>query len=154
MKAELVNPFLNECQNIFSQVVGTELIYKGTTLKTSPVSTKNVVVIIGITGDLRGSIAINFDDEFAKKIASNMMGGVPVTELNELSKSAVSELGNMIMGRVSTVFSGKGITIDITPPCLMTGDGIKLTMANLPLLSIKFICEQYDFDFDISVSEA
>jgi chemotaxis protein CheX len=153
MKAEYVNQFLTECQRIFNDAAGIDLMYKGTSVKKSPVSTKSVVVIIGVTGDLRGSIAINMDEDFAKKIASNMMGGMAVPEFSELSKSAIAELGNMIMGRVSTAFSTKGITIDITPPSLMTGHGIVLSVVNMPLLSIKFAYEMYEMDFDISISE-
>lgn len=153
MKAKFINPFLTECQNLFKEVAGIDLAYKGITAKSSIVSTKNVVAMVGVTGDLRGFITINLDTEFAKKIASNMMGGMEVVELNELSRSAISELGNMIMGRVSTAFDNKGIRIDITPPSLMTGEDITLSVSNLPLLSIKFIYDKYDLDFDISIGD-
>ncbi len=42
--------------------------------------------------------------------------GMPVTELDDMATSAISELGNMIMGNAATIFSTKGIVIDITPP--------------------------------------
>jgi chemotaxis protein CheX len=151
MKAEHINPFITECQSMFNEVAGIPLKVTGTTLKQSPLSTKTVVIMLGVTGDLRGNVAINIDIEGAKKIASNMMGGMPVAEFDEISKSAVSELGNMIMGRVCTAFSNQGVTIDITPPSLLTGQNIQLMFSQLPLLSVAFKHEDFELDFDISV---
>ena len=56
-----------------------------------------------------------------------MMGGMAISELDEISKSAVSEMGNMIMGNASTIFAKKGISIDITPPSLLTGEKIEIS---------------------------
>ncbi|WCK57241.1 chemotaxis protein CheX (plasmid) [Aneurinibacillus sp. Ricciae_BoGa-3] len=125
----------------------------GTTVKNSPVASKDVVVMVGITGDIRGSVAINLDEEFAKQIASNMMGGMPVTAFDEIPKSAVSELSNMIMGSVCTAFASQGVSVDITPPSLLTGQNIQLTFSKLPLLSIKLKYQEFDVDFDISVAQ-
>ena len=36
--------------------------------------------------------------------------------------SAICELGNMIMGNAATIFSTKGIGIDITPPTVCVGN--------------------------------
>ena len=47
---------------------------------------------------------------------------MPITEMDELSQSAICELGNMIMGNAATVFSTQGTLIDITPPTLIKGD--------------------------------
>ncbi|PLS19094.1 chemotaxis protein CheX [Bacillus sp. M6-12] len=151
MKAEHINPFITECQSMFQEVAGIPLKVAGTTLKQSPTSNKNVVIMLGVTGDLRGNVAINIDEEGVKYIASQMMGGMPVVELDEMTKSAISELGNMIMGRVCTAFSTKGTFIDITPPSLLTGDNIQLTFSQLPLLSITFKHENIEVEFDISI---
>jgi chemotaxis protein CheX len=63
----------------------------------------------------------------AKNIASVMMGGMPVDEFDEISRSAVSEMGNMIMGNTSTLFANQSVNIDITPPSLLTGEKIELS---------------------------
>jgi chemotaxis protein CheX len=153
MRAEYINPFLTECKSLFKEAAGLDLEYKGTTIKKTALAAKNVAVMIGVTGDLRGTIIMNLDQEFAKKVASNMMGGMEIVEFDELPKSAISELGNMIMGRVSTSFYNKGMKIDITPPSLMTGDNIMLSVSSMPILSIRFTKGSYDLDFDISISE-
>jgi chemotaxis protein CheX len=153
MKAEFINPFLMECQNIFREVAGMDIIYSGTTIKNSSVPVQDIAVLIGVTGDLKGYIVLNISEKFTKQIASNMMGGMEVSELNELSKSAVAELGNMIMGRVSTSLSEKKIRIDITPPSIMTGHNITLTTINKPLLSVKFLYANNDLYLDVSLTD-
>ncbi|WP_372997506.1 chemotaxis protein CheX [Lutispora sp.] len=52
---------------------------------------------------------------------------MPVEELNEISKSAISEMGNMIMGNASTILAERNINIDITPPSLLTGEQIEIS---------------------------
>ena len=50
-----------------------------------------------------------------------MMMGMPVAELDSMATSAISELGNMIMGNAATILSTKGIAVDITPPTFCHG---------------------------------
>ena len=76
----------------------------------------------GITGELKGQVIMAFEFNKALDVASKMMMGMPVTALDDMSISAISELGNMIMGNAATIFSTKGILIDITPPTVCRGN--------------------------------
>jgi len=82
--------------------------------------------MIGVTGRIKGQVCFELSEEIAKKIASSMMGGMPITELDYISMSAVSEMGNMIMGNASMILANKAINIDITPPSLLTGENIEM----------------------------
>ena len=66
---------------------------------------------------------------------------MPVSEIDELSGSAICELGNMILGNAATVFSTKGLSIDITPPSLCIG---KMAFMNVS----KSICVPLTYDDD------
>ena len=81
-----------------------------------------VAVRLEMTGDIVGHVTIRFTEENAKKAASAMMMGMPIDMLDEMSLSALAELGNMIMGNAATIFSTKGILIDITPPTVCRGN--------------------------------
>lgn len=151
MQAEHINPFITGFQTVSQEVAGIAFQTTHKALKQTPLSSKNVIVMLGVTGDLRGNVAININEEGAMKIASNMMGGLPVETFDDIAKSAVSELGNMIMGRVCTILSQQNLVIDITPPSLLTGENIQLSFAKLPLLSVSFSYENIEVDFDISV---
>ena len=71
---------------------------------------------IGIVGQMNGNIVFGFPEAVALRIVSGMMGGYVVTEFDEMSQSAISELGNMISGNASSILYNEGIMIDITPP--------------------------------------
>lgn len=151
MQAQHINPFIAGFQAITQEVGGISFKSVNTTLKQTTMASKNVIIMLGVTGDLRGNVAINLDETTAMQIASNMMGGMPVASFDEIAKSAVSELGNMVMGRVCTAISEQGLSIDITPPSLLMGDNLQLSFTKLPLLSVTFKHEEMEVDFDISV---
>lgn len=127
MKAEYINPFVEASQSVIKMLLNTEVKLGKLHLRNSPLSFDQVVIMIGVIGKIKGQVYFELSRDTAKKIASIMMGGMPVDELDEMSKSAVSEMGNMIMGNASTIFSNNNIGIDITPPALLTGEKFEIS---------------------------
>jgi len=127
MKVEYINPFIEAAQSVIKALCCVNVKLGKVHLKSSPIFLNQVIIIIGVVGKIKGQICFELSRETAKKIASVMMGGIPVLELDEISKSAISEMGNMIMGNASTIFSSKLINIDITPPTLLAGDKIEVS---------------------------
>lgn len=118
MKVEYVNPFLTASKDIFSQVCNININKNQLYVKQGFVKLNDVTITVGITGDVKGNIIINLNKETAMAIASKMMGGYEVTELNEITTSAVSELCNMIAGQSGIHFNEMQKNIDITPPII------------------------------------
>lgn len=121
MKEQLVKPFLKSLQEIIGQITGMSMEIKDTNMGQTTTA-KDVAILIGVSGELEGQTMINLEKPFAMQIASSMMGGMPVTELDEISKSAVAELGNMVLGNAAIHLFNEGCKIDITPPTLLTKD--------------------------------
>ena len=67
------------------------------------------VIIIGVTGEMKGQVLLAMSEEDACNIASKMCM-MEVKEIDDFAASALSELGNMIMGNASTVFSDRKST--------------------------------------------
>ncbi|MBE6022915.1 MAG: chemotaxis protein CheX [Cellulosilyticum sp.] len=128
MNAEYVNLFMNAATQVFEEAAQVTLNIGSKAVRTGSIYEKNVIVLIGITGQVKGSIAVSMDVEYAKQTASKMMCGMPVDVFDEMPQSAIREMVNMMMGRVASLFETKGVTIDITPPTLMTGE--KMTISN------------------------
>ena len=122
MDAKLVNPFVDAFVAVMPQMGFPEPKRAKMSVKTKNAISLGVAVIVGFTKQLRGNIVYNMSEDTAKFIASTMMMGMPVEKLDEMSISAISELGNMIMGNAATIFSTKGILIDITPPTVCRGN--------------------------------
>jgi chemotaxis protein CheX len=126
INVDYINPFLMAAVSIFKDACQMELKVGKPYVKTTEFENDSVIIMIGVTGEMRGQVLIALTYQKALEIASKMMMGMPVTELDDMSTSAISELGNMIMGNAATILSTKGVGIDITPPTLVRG-AMKLT---------------------------
>jgi chemotaxis protein CheX len=127
MKAEYINPFIESAQSVVNMLLGIEIKTGKAYLKNPPFIVNQTVIIIGVIGKIKGQVYFELTTDTTKKIASGMMRGMTITELDEISKSAVSEMVNMIMGNTSTIFAKKNIEVDITPPTLLIGDKIEIS---------------------------
>ena len=126
LNVEHVNPFLQSSISVIEMMtqikasVGkpgiSKLDFPGTTF----------ILQVGVTGVLKGQVLLVMTEENAKMFASRMMMGMPVDILDEMSTSALCELSNMIMGNTATLFSAKGIAMDITPPISLYGENLIL----------------------------
>ncbi len=115
-----INPFLMASSKILKEVCFIEPKV-GKPFIREPIFLDNtLLIIIGFTGKMKGQVMISFKKDIALDIASKMIM-MPITEMNEFAMSAISELGNMILGNTATIFSTQGIEIDITPPTIGTG---------------------------------
>ncbi|MGQ9631152.1 MAG: chemotaxis protein CheX [bacterium] len=76
---------------------------------------------INVVGDIEGAIVYSMDGETAKRVASAMMFGMSITEVDIMVMSAIMELANIITGSASTIFETRGISVDITPPIILEG---------------------------------
>jgi len=125
MKKEFADLFVKAGMSIMEQVVGLTMDIKNNfSIGGAPMDNPKVSIYIGITGEVEGHTMIHMEETMALKVASNMMGGMPVSEFDEITKSAVAELGNMILGNTASLLYNQGIKIDITPPKLYIKDAI------------------------------
>ncbi len=149
MNAEHINPFLVSATKILKDMCFIDSKIGKPFLTDCQFSADSVIIVIGVTGEMRGQVLIEMKLNVACDIASKMCM-MPVTEMDELSKSAIGELGNMVMGNAATIFSTKGIGIDITPPVLAMGN---MSFSNF---QSKNICIPlvYDADKQIGVNIA
>uniref|UniRef100_A0A7V4KBT8 Chemotaxis protein CheX n=2 Tax=Fervidobacterium pennivorans TaxID=93466 RepID=A0A7V4KBT8_FERPE len=90
----------------------------------------NIVTVIGFLGDIEGNFVYAFNEETALGIVSKMMG-MEYNTLDELSLSAIGELGNMTSGSIAMNLEKLGYKIDITPPTVITGKDMKITAEGL-----------------------
>ncbi|WP_234121392.1 chemotaxis protein CheX [Clostridium hydrogenum] len=118
MKVEYINPFIVSSIDILKQVCNISVSKNQLFVKKGFTQLKDVTISVGVTGDIKGNFVMGFDRETAMNIASIMMGGFPVTEFNEITASAVSEICNMIGGQSGIHFSDINTKIDITPPMM------------------------------------
>jgi chemotaxis protein CheX len=116
MKAEYINPFLESARIVIEQVANIRPTTGQLGIKDVKYVENYIWIQIGMTGQMQGDIVFGLAESVALKMVSAMMGGFTITEMDEMGRSAISELGNMISGNASTMLYNQGVRVDITPP--------------------------------------
>lgn len=150
MNIEYINPFIEASQTVLKQIASLDAKLGKVFLKTAPYKSEDIIIMVGLTGKIRGQANFSMKKGFAMKIASSMMMGMPVSEFDELSKSAISELANMIMGNAATILYNKGINVDITPPALLMGENMQITPSKMTTICVPLNVGDDVFLLDIS----
>lgn len=151
MNIEYINPFIEASQTVLKQIASLDAQLGKVYLKTSPYRSEDIIIMVGLTGKIRGQAIFSMSRDFGMKIASGMMMGMPVTEFDEISKSAISEMANMIMGNTATLLYNRGINIDITPPSLLMGENMQITPSKMKTICIPLLIDENDkIELDVS----
>ncbi|WP_337099634.1 chemotaxis protein CheX [Paenibacillus sp. YIM B09110] len=116
MKAEYINPFLESAKIVIEQVIQIRPATGQLGLKDIKFVENHIWIQIGLNGQMNGDIVFGLSEQVALKMVSAMMGGFVISEIDEIVRSAISELGNMISGNASTMLFNQGVRVDITPP--------------------------------------
>lgn len=151
MKLEHINPFLDAFNNVVQQTMNIAVQKKQLYIKEGSQKSGEVVISIGITGDLTGNFVLNMGEEAAKNVASRMMMGMPVHQLDDMAKSAISELGNMVAGNAASNFSNSGLRIDITPPNMFTGKEMSIFSYKAKTICIPMSLENNIIEIDVAI---
>ncbi|OWA36135.1 chemotaxis protein CheX [Saccharibacillus sp. O16] len=145
-----VNPFIESFMNVMPQLGFTNTSKKGLSVKGQELVCSGVIVLVGIVGTLKGNVVYRIDTEYAKKIASTMMMGMPVEQLDDMARSALSELSNMLTATAATGFAALGVSIDISTPTLLSGENISVKMSSKQVLSIELLANDIPVEVLIS----
>jgi len=154
LNVEYINPFISVSVNLMKMVCNETASRGKVFIKNSTFASDNVVIIIGVAGEIKGQVFFSMNNITACNIASTMMFGTEVKELDDMAKSAIAELGNMIMGNVSTEFFNNGIKIDITPPTVLVGKDMALSTRGLKTICIPLLLEKLGkIEIDVTLTE-
>lgn len=150
MNKEYAGSFSNAFFDVLPMMGITELKAVDETECGKKIDAVGVVCIVGIVGDLAGNVIFAMDIEGAKRIASYMMGGMEVTEFDEITQSAISELGNMLAANACIGLSQTGLTVDISTPTLMHGT-FTVSGSFAPVICLAMKVDELDFSIYISL---
>lgn len=134
-----INPFLKSATSVIETVCAISSKIDKPKLKDTSFTDDSVLILLGVTGQLEGQVILEFSEQNAKTLASKMMMGYEVPNLDDMAMSAISELGNMIMGNAATIFSNQNTLIDITPPTVARGN-VTLSRQYAANLCVPLIC--------------
>jgi len=145
-----INPFIESFATVMPQLGFTSVQKGNLSVKGRELAGSGVIIIVGIVGSIKGNVVYYLKMEEAMKIASTMMMGMPVNEFDEMARSALSELTNMLTANAATAFSTIGIPIDISTPTLLHGENICVEMSSHQVLCIQLLADGIPIDVNIA----
>ena len=95
-------------------------------------SSSDLNVVLGFTGEVRGSIVIALPKITASAVSAVMIG---TDEINTMTKSALAELSNMIAG---SAISKSPRFMNLTPPSVVAGDNVYLMISRVKSTNMEF----------------
>jgi len=151
MDVTFINPFIDAVMEVLPQLGFQNIVQTGLSLKSNKITVSGVVLTIGIVGEKKGNVVYVIDIEGAKQVASTMMMGMPVDEFDDMAKSAISELSNMLSANASINFSKLGINTDISIPSLMYGENIEISLNTNEVFCMEFDVDGISFQVNIAL---
>jgi chemotaxis protein CheX len=147
--AKLYLPFVESFFEVLPDFGFKELRRGKLALKDKLVAAANVNVLVGLSQDLRGNIAYSMTEETARGVASFMIGAAS-GEFDEMAKSAVAELANMLTSKAAMSFERNGLLVNVSPPTLITGENITL-LSHVRILAVEIITDAGLIEANISL---
>ena len=150
MDVKYVNPFVESFVGVMPQLGFGDVKKGNLSVKGKDLSYSGVIIIVGIVGAIKGNVVYGLTLENAKKIASTMMLGMPITDLDEMAQSALAELTNMLTANAATIFSTNGINVDISTPTLLHGNNMSAKMSSNQVLCIQLLANEIPIEINVA----
>ncbi|GMV66103.1 MAG: hypothetical protein AMXMBFR75_19000 [Candidatus Hinthialibacteria bacterium] len=125
MKSKFIDSFLEAAADILHSTIGMEVHPATHRADEGRFPVADVCVVLKIHGYQNGRVIYGFSMPSALGIAGKMMGCATPLVLDEISRSAIAELGNMMAAYAVSCFERLGIRIDISTPAVMDGDSME-----------------------------
>jgi len=151
LDVKLVNPFIASFNHVMKSLGFIDILTRGIAVKSGATKCNGVVLVVGLVGDLKGTIVFSMQEEVALRIASKLMMGAPVAELDEMARSSICELSNMLSAHAATGLTEQGHAVDISPPNIMQGDNMRITMASEKTISIEVSADGLILQMNIAI---
>lgn len=145
MKAEYVNSFYQATNDVLALMLDITTERGTLRILDDMVPSKDASVILGITGDVKGSVLFNFPKDMALEMVK-IMSGMEMAEIDSFVSSAIGEVANIIGGNAMTMLAANNYNCDIATPQVIVGEYKSLSLANAKALLLPLITPIGEFD--------
>ena len=123
MRLDFVKFFVDSTTDIFRQILGPAVDVRTVRMRPSPVAGREVMAIIGLTGEAHGRVIMDMDLFTAVQLAGCMLGE-PSPGMTPLVRSSIAELASMAMGCAISRINDEGSRLEMSPPTVLTGSNL------------------------------
>ena len=121
MDASMITPFVSSIQNVLSTMLQLNVTVGDPAVKTDPQPTHDVSGIIGMSGEVVGSVAQSYPEETADALVASFVGETLPPSSPDFA-DAIGELANMVSGGAKALFPA-GRAVNISVPSVVIGSG-------------------------------
>ncbi len=152
MDASYITPFMTSIQNVFSTMFQLPVEIGEPRIKTESKTTHDVSGIIGVSGEMIGTIVLSMPSDAAESIVA-LFTGMEIKADTEDFADAVGELINMISGNAKAEFQRKSVSISV--PSVVIGAGHRVASSSgTPCVVIPCNTDCGEVVLEVSLREA
>lgn len=153
MRVQIVNRYVQAALNLISRETGLSVQRGGLLPEANPYTTEDVTAVIGISGQLCGSIYLSMSETVALKLITAILGQETIG-LDELGQSGFAEMANVIAGSAGIGLAEDGIETVINPPLVLVGRGVRLSTVEIQRLVVPLTTEFGEVKLHVALREA
>ena len=115
--------FVDSTTALFGEVIGTDVGVSSIMMKPNPDAGRDVLAIIGLTGDIQGRVIFDMDLFTAVQLAGCMVGEAS-PGMTPMVRSSIAELASIAIGHAISRINDGGTKIIMSPPTVVSGSNI------------------------------
>ncbi|AFS79566.1 CheC-like family protein [Gottschalkia acidurici 9a] len=152
MKVEYINSFYKAIQDIFKLMLDLDVERGELQVADEMISGKDANVMLGVTGDLKGTVFFSFTKDMTLEMVK-IMSGMDMDEIDKFVSSAIGEVVNIVGGNALIDLNSYSCTCDITPPQIILGEYKSISMSDNKAILIPLKTSIGEFDVNIFLAE-
>ena len=152
MDASYITAVIKSLQNVFGMMLQLPVQVDPPALKKSGQPAYDVSGIIGMSGDVEGTIVLSFPTATAERVVS-LFTGEELSHTHDDFADAVGELVNMISGGAKAQFQGKNVSISC-PSVVIGSKHTVFGRKDVVCIDLPCNCDCGAFAVEISIRQA
>lgn len=153
MDPAFITPFIASIQNVFSTMMQLKVDIGDPHIKQSPGTSYDVSGIIGMSGDITGSIVLSFPMSTAEAVVA-LFAGTKIDSKSPDFADAVGELVNMVSGNAKAKFPGSRRVSISTPSVVVGRDHTVARPKDVPCVVVPCSTDCGEIAIEISIRQA
>jgi len=151
MDPAFIKPFVASIQNVFSTMMQLPVNVKPPFIKDGKNASYDVTGIIGLSGDVTGSVVLSFPRETAERIVALFCGQQLTCESSDFA-DAIGELVNMVSGGAKALFKDRKVSISC-PSVVIGKSHVVAGQSELPTIVIPCATDCGEVAIEITIQD-
>ncbi len=153
MDVKLIYPFIDATISVLETMASIKARPGEPYLKKDEVARGEVTGLIGLTGEVSGTLSVSFAETSILSLVSNMFGE-EMKEINDEIKDAVGEITNIISGQARQKLEESGRSLRAAIPTVITGKNHTIThITPYPVFAVDFSTDNEGFTIEVCFEE-